>query len=104
MKALLMALTASFAMASITHAQDCVSADGLIIPDGLTVKLYYSANPTKSLGPAYTCDSVARVRTCVAGVLSAKEIQCSEYDSGGCVDWWMDRLPDTDFATVQCHN
>lgn len=104
MKALMMALIASFAMAQTVQAQNCVSADGLIIPNGVSVKLYYSATPTKTLGPAYTCDSVSRVRTCVDGVLSAKEIQCSQYDSGGCVDWWMDRLPGTDFATAQCQN
>lgn len=104
MKALMMALIASFTLTSMAQAQDCLSADGLSIPNGVSVKLYYSANPTKSLGPAYTCESVSRVRTCVNGVLSAQEIQCSEYDSGGCVDWWMDRLPDTDFATLQCQN
>lgn len=100
MKALL--LTAVMATASFAHAQNCVTADGMIVPNGKTVALYYSANPTKEIGPNYTCEMTARTRTCVDGTLSQKTITCSEYDSGGCVDWWMDRLSDADFSVAQC--
>lgn len=102
MKALL--LTAILSTASLAQAQDCVTVDGLIVPNGKTVALYYTANPTKEIGPSYTCEIVSRNRTCVDGTLSQKVITCSEHDSGGCVDWWMDRLSDADFAHAQCND
>ncbi|MFV8258583.1 hypothetical protein ACNQKP_12295 [Bdellovibrio bacteriovorus] len=102
MKALIFALTLGLSAAA--QADNCVSADGLIIPNGKTVRMYYSSQPTKEIGPNYTCNSTFRTRTCIDGALSTSVITCSEYDSGGCVDWWMDRLQDTDFSFAQCND
>lgn len=102
MKALIFAL--ALGVSATAQAHNCVSAEGLIIPNGKTVRLYYSAQPTKEIGPNYTCNSTARTRTCIDGALSTSEIKCSQYDSGGCVDWWMDRLEDTDFSFAQCND
>lgn len=96
--------TLAFVMAFTVNAKaaDCVSADGVQIPDGSSAVFYYASNPGKDMGPSYTCGGVARVRTCTNGTLSNNTPECSQYDSGGCVDYWMDRLPDSDFSFAVC--
>ncbi|WP_413288075.1 hypothetical protein [Bdellovibrio sp. HCB337] len=96
--------TLAFFMAFTVNAKaaDCVSVDGVVIPDGASAKFYYTANPSKDMGPSYTCGGTSRVRTCTNGQLSNNVPECSQYDSGGCVDYWMDRLADSDFSFAVC--
>lgn len=104
MKALSIALLSTLMIGATAQAQNCLSTDGLIIQDGASLKMYYVGQPRKKIGPNYTCNYVSRVRTCQNGQLSVKEVQCSQYDSGGCVDSWIDMLPDSSFSHVQCED
>lgn len=104
MKSCLVVLFALFSLTATAQAQSCQSADGLIIPDGVSVKLYYSQAPAKEIGPNYTCANVSRVRTCVSGALSEAAVVCSDRDSGGCADSWIEQLEDSAFTFAQCQN
>lgn len=97
----LMALVLLF---SVSNAQAlyCVTADGVLIKHGESTTLHYKKRPRGQIGPNYTCVEVSRVRTCVDGQFSDVPRQCSEYDSGGCVDNWISQLPDTEFNYAHC--
>ena len=100
MKLLIAALTMTLSVSAF--AQDCVTADGVTIQNGQSAVLFYVSQPRKQIGPNYTCGSVARVRTCVNGELSNKPVVCSEMDSGGCVDSWIDVMDDASFTFAIC--
>ena len=97
-----LALVSAFSMTA--SAQDCVTADGATIANGASAKLFYTLTPRQDLGPDYTCAEMSRVRTCVNGTLTNNTPACSQYDSGGCVDFWVDRLADADFALAVCND
>lgn len=73
---------------------------------GASAVLYHSANPSKEFGPHYKCSysTSQRIRTCNNGVLSVVPRECSQYDSGGCVDAWEDLLQDTEFVFARCND
>lgn len=85
-------------------AADCVTADGVTISNGSSVAMHYRAQPRKQVGPNFDCASVARTRTCVNGQLSVIPRECSQYDSGACVDSWIEMLQDTDFTFARCED
>jgi len=104
MKAFFAALIFVSAFAMTASATDCVTADGATIADGASATLYYTLQPRKQIGPDYSCAEMSRVRTCVNGALTNNTPECSQYDSGGCVDHWVDRLADSDFALARCED
>lgn len=91
-------------VSSQAFALDCVSADGVTIADGTIAVLHLSSQPRKQIGPAYTCGEVARIRACNSGVLSDNPVTCSEKDSGGCVDSWIQMMGDHEFAFARCQD
>lgn len=99
------ALVLMFA-SSMSFAADCVSRDGVVIADGTSAVFYHSSNPSREFGPNYKCSysTSQRVRTCNNGQLSVVPRQCSQYDSGGCVDSWEDMLEDTQFVFARCND
>lgn len=104
MKLFVVALAGLFS--SVTFAADCLTQDGVVIENGTSAVLYHSANPSKEFGPHYKCaySTSQRIRTCNNGVLSVVPRQCSQYDSGGCVDAWEDLLEDTEFMFARCND
>lgn len=99
------ALVLMFA-SSASFAADCLSRDGVVIANGTTVLLYHSAQPSREFGPNYKCasKSSSRLRTCNNGALSVVPRECSQRDSGGCVDSWEDMLQDTEFVFARCND
>jgi len=77
--------------------------NGGIYPLGAKVKFYYT-NQSAKIGPNYSCEDLSRVRTCgFKGVWSANQPECSQFDSGGCVDWWVDQMADSSFRYTSCN-
>lgn len=97
-----------FAMAALTlvsatsFAVDCLTQDGLVIAHGTSAVMYHTQSPRTQFGPMYDCARSSRVRTCDNGQLSVIPRECSQYDSGGCVDSWDERLEDTQFIFATC--
>ncbi len=89
---------------TVTNAQAsyCMTTDGLHIKHGEATTLYFKTLPRTQIGRNYTCVEVSRVRTCIDGEFSAVDRQCSEFDSGGCVDSWLSQLPDSEFIFGNC--
>lgn len=85
-------------------ASPCQTVDGLWVENGRSILFYLTDQPRTQLGPNYTCEEVSRVRTCVNGRLSEKTPACSEFDSGGCVDSWLQQLPDSEFTFQNCRD
>lgn len=104
MKSFFAALALVSAFSITTTANDCITVDGAIVTDGSTAKLFYLTQPRKQIGPNYTCNEMSRTRTCVNGTLSNNIPECGQYDSGGCVDHWVERLADSDFALANCED
>lgn len=90
--------------ATTSFAADCVTKDGVTLADGTSTVLYHTAQPRKEFGPNYSCAGSARIRTCNNGALSVIPRECSQYDSGGCVDNWEDRLEDNQFVFARCED
>ena len=104
MKALILILSLCLATGASASALNCTTADGATVLNGDTVRLYYSPQPRKSIGPNYLCEQTSRLRVCLNGEFSRNEIVCDEMDSGGCVAWWIDVLDDSSFAFATCSN
>lgn len=82
----------------------CYYGDKLVEIDSKAT--FYYVDESAKIGPAYTCAELSRVRTCEPfgddAVWSDVQPECSQEDSGGCVDRWLDRLPDSAFTFTQC--
>lgn len=89
---------------SFAKASHCETVDGLWVENGQSILFYLTDQPRTQLGPNYTCKEVSRVRTCVDGRLSENTPTCSEFDSGGCVDSWLQQLSDFEFTFRTCRD
>lgn len=88
-------------LASTTASAACITADGYEVPVGKTVELYMVDTNVK-VGPAYRCGGMKRTKTCVGNIFSGNPVECSQYDSGACVDNWIDQLDDSNFNFLVC--
>lgn len=91
-------------IAAQAQAADCRTIDGVTVPNGQPILLHFKNQPRTQIGPNYFCGLVSRVRTCVEGRFSEAPRDCSQFDSGGCVDGWLDMMPDNAFEFAQCED
>ena len=98
MKHLLSVLALIISFAAIAECE----REGAIYQDGEQA-VFFLVEDHRKIGPNYTCRSMSRVRTCEGNEWSKNVPACSEEDSGGCVDWWIERLSDDNFNATFCN-
>lgn len=94
-------LTIFALVVSLSAVAEC-EREGILYQNGEQAVFYLVENHNE-VGPNYTCASMGRVRTCEGNEWSKNVPECSEEDSGGCVDWWIDRLADSNFNATFCN-
>jgi hypothetical protein len=88
-------------------ASDSCTVGSEIYPIGAGATFYLESESAK-VGPAYTCKELSRVRICEVSTQtgltewSNRKPECGTFDSGGCVDWWLEQLSDSAFTFSSC--